>query len=500
MNIKQAAQLMRASTEAATSGDSTFFDKEITGFSIDSRAVAKGELFFALSPPDYAGKSFSASEFSDAHQFIPQAFESGAVATVARRERALSDESLRPYLDRLLLVEDCIAALQSLAHGVLEGWGRKVVGITGSAGKTTAKDLTAHLLAQTGRRVLRTKKNFNNELGVPLSILQMETGGARPSDFDVAVLEMGMSVPNEIARLCRVAPLDVAVVLVVAPVHLEFMGSIEAIAAGKAQLVEGLKPGGTAILNADDERVAAMRAKHTTGRVVTFGIERAADVSARDIETPALGLSRFRLRTPLGEATCELPLPGRHNLMNALAAASVATCFEVRPEEIASALERAAPSEMRGEVLRFRAGFTVVDDSYNSNPRSLLSMARSVAESGSGEGETGERRRIVVAGEMLELGPEGAQMHREVGHEIAGMGVELLWGVRGLARELIEGAREGGMAVEQTKFFDTSEEAAEALAAEIRSGDLVLVKGSRGVHTERVVKLLRERYETTEAG
>ena len=493
MKIKRAAQLMRATVDAAEEGGApSFFDKEIEGFSIDSRSVAAGELFFALSPPDYAGKSFSATEFADAHDFIPQAFERGAVGGVARRERVKDDEALRPYLDRLLLVDDCIAALQQLARGVLESWGQRVVGLTGSAGKTTAKDLTAHLLAHGGRRVLRTKKNFNNELGVPLSILQMEAGGARPEDYDVAVLEMGMSVPNEIRRLCRIAPPDIAVVLVVAPVHLEFMGSIEAIAAGKAQLVEGLKEGGTAILNADDPRVAAMREKHAGGRVLTFGIDEPADITAREIETPALGLTRFRLVTPEGEAQAELPLPGRHNLMNALAASAVASCFGITTKEIAQALSTAAPSEMRGQVIRFRDGFTVVDDSYNSNPRSLLSMARSVAESGRGASASG--RRIIVAGEMLELGAEGAALHREAGDELASMGIDLLWGVRGLARELIEGARAGGMAEETTRFFESSDEAARALLSELRSGDLVLVKGSRGVHTEKVVEALKERY------
>jgi UDP-N-acetylmuramoyl-tripeptide--D-alanyl-D-alanine ligase len=186
----------------------------------------------------------------------------------------------------------------------------------------------------------------------------------------------------------------------------------------------------------------------------------------------------------------ELPLPGRHNVTNALAAAAVATCFRVAPEEIAQALRTAVPSEMRGEVLRFAAGFTVVDDSYNSNPRSLLSMAEAVAQGGERV-----RRRVVVAGEMLELGPESAAIHRETGREIGRLGVEVLWGVQGHARELVEGARAAGMHGEATAFFETAEEAARALAEFVREGDLVLVKGSRGVHTEKAVELLKERYE-----
>ncbi|HEY9286116.1 MAG TPA: UDP-N-acetylmuramoyl-tripeptide--D-alanyl-D-alanine ligase, partial [Pyrinomonadaceae bacterium] len=260
-----------------------FFDKELTGFSIDTRTTREGELFFALSPADYRRHFFTGSSFDDGHRFIPAAFERGAAGAVARRENVAADAGLGRFADRLLFVEDVIAALQSLARGVLDRWPGRTVGITGSAGKTTAKDLTAHVLAGAGKRVLKTHKNFNNELGLALSILQMESGGARPSDFDVAVLEMGQSLFGEIRRLTEVAPPDVGCVLVVAPVHLEFFESVEQIAEGKAQLVEGIKPGGVAVLNADDPRVAAMRAKHD-GRAITFGVEQTADVAAAEIE------------------------------------------------------------------------------------------------------------------------------------------------------------------------------------------------------------------------
>ncbi len=483
---------MRAPLEAGAG----FFDKEISGFSIDSRATAPGELFFALSPEDYTRHCFTATSFADAHRFIGQAFELGAVAAVARRERVESDEELRPFRERLLAVEDVIEALQRVARGVIDAWARPVIAVTGSAGKTTTKDLTAHVLGACGRRVLRSRKNFNNELGVALSVLQMESGGNRPEDFDVAVLEMGMSVPGEIAKHCRVAPPDVSVLTLVAPVHLEFMGSIEAIAAGKAQLVECLKPGGTAVLNADDTRVAAMREKaRHAARVITYGALEKADVTASGITTAGVGASRFILRTPLGEAEVTLPMHGRHNVSNALAAAAAATSFGIGVKDIAEALATAAPSEKRGEVLRFDAGFTVVDDSYNSNPRSLLSMAEAVAQGGEGV-----ERRIIVAGEMLELGDEGPALHREAGRDIAGYGVDVLWGVRGLASELVEGARESGMEHGAARFFETSDETAEALAEFIRAGDLVLVKGSRGVHTELIVERLKERYERRDEG
>jgi UDP-N-acetylmuramoyl-tripeptide--D-alanyl-D-alanine ligase len=463
-------------------------DKEIKDFSIDSRAISAGELFFALSQADYERAGFNGT-FHDAHEFIPEAFGRGAIAAVARRDRVESDTALATLRPRLLIVDDCIAALQTLARAVYEAWARPVVAITGSAGKTTTKDLVAHLLGASGRRVLKSERNYNNGLGLPLSVLQMVTGGRRPEQYDVAVLEMGMSSPtNEIARLCRITPPDIGVELLVAPVHLEYLGTIEAIARAKAELIEGLKPGGVAVLNADDERVSAMRSLHE-GRTLTFGIEKDADVMARSIETTKLGQSRFILSTPLGEAEAMLPMPGRHNLMNALAASAVATCFEIGAQEIASALRSVVAPHMRGEVLDFAAGFTVVDDSYNSNPRSLSQMVRTIAEAGSGA-----RRRIVIAGEMLELGPESAQLHKDAGREMALLKIDSVWGVRGMASEIIGGAREAGMSEDATRFFESAEEAAAALSGELREGDLVLVKGSRGVRTDKIVSLLRERF------
>ncbi|MGH9942048.1 MAG: UDP-N-acetylmuramoyl-tripeptide--D-alanyl-D-alanine ligase [Pyrinomonadaceae bacterium] len=492
MNILTAAQHMRAATQDAAG----LFDNEITGFSIDSRSTAEGELFFALSPVDYVRHGFTGGPTAaDAHDFIPDAFARGAVAAVVRGERVAGDHRLAEFRDRLLLVEDVIEALQLLAHDVLAEWAHPVVGITGSAGKTTTKNLTAHVLAHAGRRVLKSQKNYNNELGLPLSILQMIESGTRPAEYDVAVLEMGMSTPNELRRLCEIAPPDVVVELLVAPVHLEFMGSIEQIAASKAQLVEGLKPGGTAVLNADDPLVAAMRDKHRGGPTLTFGIDQPADVTALDIDAARLGRISFRLRTPGGEAPVALPLTGRHNLMNALAASAVANTFGLRAEEIADALSCAAPSEMRGVLLEFAEGFALIDDSYNSNPRSLLSMVKSLAEGCGDPHSGGGRRTVVVAGEMLELGPEAAPMHREAGREIGQTGVDVLWGVRGLADELLAGARDAGMVDDEaTRFFASSEAAAAALVEEVRAGDLVLIKGSRGVRTDVIVRALRERF------
>ena len=483
MNIKTAASLMGATTESQRA---EFFDKEIIDYSIDSRTVGEGQLFFALSQPDYERAGFNGI-FADAHDFIAEALANGATAAVARRARVTGDEKMQALSDRLLLVDDVIAALQKLARKVYEQWGRPVIGITGSAGKTTTKELTAHVLAQTGSRVLKSERNYNNGLGLPLSVLQMVSRGRRPDDYDLAVLEMGMSSPtHEIRRLVQITPPDIGVELMVAPVHLEHLGTIENVAAMKAELIEGLKPGGIAILNAEDKLVMEMKSK-TDGPVLTFGIQNEADVSAAAIDTARFGSIRFRLQTPLGEAAAELPMTGRHNLMNALAASAVATALKVKPELIANALRSAKPPRMRGEVLDFAAGFTVVDDSYNSNPRSLLSMVRTLAEA-----SEKVKRRFVIAGEMMELGPDAPEMHREAGREIAALGIDVLWGVRGLGAEIVSGAMEKG--ITETAFFETSEDAAAAAISAAREGDLILVKGSRSVETDKVVLSLRDRF------
>jgi UDP-N-acetylmuramoyl-tripeptide--D-alanyl-D-alanine ligase len=482
VNVKEAAVLMGAE---ATSLSAELFDKEIKDFSIDSRSVSAGELFFALSQEDYARAGFNGT-FVDAHKFIPDAFAHGAVAAVARKDHA-DDEALSAVKTRLLLVDDAIAALQMLAHRVYENWNHPVVGITGSAGKTTAKELTAHLLTSSGRRVLKSERNYNNGLGLPLSVLRMVSEGYSPDQFDLAVLEMGMSSPtHEIRRLCQITPPVVGVELMVAPVHLEYLGSIENIAAAKAELVEGLKPGGTAVLNADDEWVIRMREKHD-GPTMTFGVDNPADVAATNIDTSKLGFIHFDLLTPMGTAKAQLRMSGRHNLMNALAAAAVATVFEMAPGDIGSALATARPPKMRGEVFDFAAGFTVVDDSYNSNPRSLLNMVRTMVEGGQDR-----KRRIVIAGEMLELGPDEAQLHYETGQQIAAAGVDVVWGVRGLAERIVAGARDSG--ITEARFLPDSKAAAAAILNEVNEGDLILIKGSRGVATDKIVAEIRRRF------
>jgi len=259
------------------------------------------------------------------------------------------------------------------------------------------------------------------------------------------------------------------------------------VAKAKAELVEGMKTGGTAVLNADDFRVLAMRGL-SKGETITYGIESRADVMAKNIRFDRFGETRFELQTPADAAEVLFPLNGRHNILNALAASAVGHVFGMTAQEIAAALHTVAPPPQRGEILHFQAGFTVVNDSYNSNPDALVSMVQTVVEGGKSA-----RRKIVVAGEMRELGDEAAQIHYETGKRIAEIGIDKLFGVEGLAQNLLAGAQEAGLSA--VEFYADSQAAGEKFVDEVEAGDLILIKGSRGVRTEKVVEKLLEKFE-----
>ncbi len=462
---------------------------EVGSFAIDSREVKRGGLFFALSQPEYCDNGFN-GDFDDSTKYVPSAFEKGAVCSVVRPDRFEEHKSeLEQYRDKIIFVDDSIAAFQRLAHGVYLEWNKPVVAITGSAGKTTVKELTAHVLESSGRKILRNIKNYNNGLGHPLTVLNL----ARDKSYDIAVLEMGMSTPlNEIARLCRITPPDVAVELNVLPVHVEHLGSIENVAKAKAELVEGMKDGGIAILNADDARVAAMSSL-SKGKVVTYGIKNAAtaDVRAENISFARFGETKFELVAGDNRALVTFPLNGKHNILNALAAAAVGLQFGMSVGDIAKSLASVAPPPQRGEVLHFKDGFCVINDSYNSNPAALLSMVRTLVDGGAGA-----KRKIVVAGEMLELGEDAADIHLETGEQIAESGITMLIGVRGLAKYMVAGATKAGLS--NAQFAEDSNAAGELLAGLVRKGDVILVKGSRGVRTENVIEKLLEKYRLEE--
>ena len=477
MKLGEIAKILGSNIRAAR-GATELAEREPVGYSIDSRTVREGELFFAIRGEHY-----------DGHRFVVDAIARRALAAVVSRDFLHSElgREIDPQKAALILVDDTLAALQSLAYMVLKSWQGEVIAITGSVGKTTTKEMIAAMLARIGR-VVKTTGNLNNDFGVPLSVLKMESDGRRASDFDFAVLEMGMNHKGEIAHLTAIAPPDLGVVTVVAPAHLEFFSSIDEIAEAKAEMVKGIVPGGTAVLNADDHRVAGMSALRYDIQCTTFGIERSADVMASEIRTEGISGNRFSITTPHGQIEAQLPFPGRHNIYNALAAAAVADHYETPLVEIAAALAGTSAPKMRGEVVHFTGGFTIIDDSYNSNPRALFEMVSTVCASRE------STRKIIVAGEMLELGPDGPEHHREAGRQIARLGVDRLIGIRGLAAEIVAGAREAGMADDAATFTDTPDEAADILIREARKGDLILVKGSRGVKTETVVERMKQSF------
>ncbi len=483
MNLRAIARLCGASENL----DQALAQFVPAGFVIDSRAVKPGDLFIALP-----------GERVDGHQFVREVFDKGACAAIVVHQRLLATQQGPPqwpvdlgaHFGKLLFVENAAAALQQFAARVLAQWSRPIVAITGSAGKTTMKDLTAQVLAAKGR-VHKSLGNLNTSYGLPLTVGRMVSAGAQPADFDLAVLEMGMSSFGEIARLVDMAPPTVGIVGNVGTAHIEFFGTQQRIARAKAELVDGIKSGGTAVLNADDALVLAMRERRSDLNILCFGIDNAAEVKARDIALlPALRGTRFVLVTPQGEAEVKLSLLGRHNVYNALAAAAAGVAFELNAAQIAQQLNAAAPSPMRGEIVRLANGVTLIDDSYNSNPPALLQAVRAMIEA------PGFTRRIVAAGEMLELGEQGAQMHQDCGQTLAELGVEKLIGVRGLAQALVTGAQSARM--NDAVFAETPEAAVELLLSDCRAGDLVLVKGSRGVRTEKIVERLKREWTVTD--
>jgi len=441
----------------------------MAGVSIDSRTVAPGQLFIAIQGPRH-----------DGHEFVGAALQAGAPAAIVAGGR------LAGYPDavraRLIGVPDTLAALQDLARAVRRAWGRRIAAVTGSVGKTTTKEILAALLGAKFR-VLKSEGNLNNEFGLPLALLRIEP------EHEAAVVELGMSHRGELRRLAEIAEPEVGVVTQVAPVHLEFFSSLDEIALAKRELIEGLAgPDTVAVLNADDPRVARF-GEVARGRVLTFGFSAGAQFRAQDITDRGAEGSAFDFISPQGRLRLELPLPGRHNISNALAALAAASVWGIGAAEAAAVLPHLAAGEMRGRLLRFAAGMAVINDSYNSNPVALRAMIELLARM------PGYRRRILAAGEMLELGPESPRLHREAGRQAAAQKLDWVLGVQGQAAGLVQGAIEGGLPAERAGFFASSSEAAAFLLELLQPGDLLLVKGSRGVKMERIVEALRARFE-----
>ncbi len=423
----------------------------VSGWSVDSRTVAPGDLFFALKGPNH-----------DGNEFVADALAAGAAGAVAAGGSACPTNSTR-----VLCVADTQAALENVAKELRAEFAGAVVGITGSAGKTTTKEVIAALLA-VEMSVGKTVGNFNNHVGVPLSILRL------PDDARAAVVEIGMNHPGEIRRLAGIARPGVGVVTNVGLAHAEFFRSADEVALAKRELIESLPADGTAVLNADDPRVARFCEVHP-GPVVTFGIQNAADVRAERVEQTAEGV-RFRVDGVAFESVFQ----GRHGVLNLLAGIAVARVFGIAPARLADAVRSLAPARMRGE--RFvHEGIQVLNDCYNSNPEALrvmLDVLRALPA----------RRHVAVLGEMLELGRWSEDLHREAGRYAARCGIDVLVGIRGAARQMVEAATRAGLAADAAFFFDEPAQAGEFLRGKLAAGDAVLFKGSRGTRVERALE------------
>jgi UDP-N-acetylmuramoyl-tripeptide--D-alanyl-D-alanine ligase len=440
--------------------------RELGDVSIDTRTLKAGDLFVAI-----RGDRFDGAGFADA------AIDAGAGGVVVprgwsagRRAKASAERAV------VIEVDDTTVALQALAHGIRREAGTKVVAITGSAGKTTTKEVTSEFLEKR-YRVVRNRGNFNNHIGLPLSLIELRQ---RP---EIAVVELGMNHAGEISTLVRIAEPDVRVWTNVGEAHLGFFASLDAIADAKAEIFEGADRSTLLVANADEERIAA-RLGSFRGRVVTFGIDRDADVRASQVADRGIDGISARVTTPRGGIDLATPLLGRVNLANILAAIAVALEFDVPLSDVVEMAARLHPASHRGEVVRLASGITVVDDSYNANPtatKRALDVLKSATAS----------RRIAVVGEMLELGDRSDELHESVGRAAAHAGVDHLLAVGGSpARALADAAVAAGMPAANVRYFATSDEAADAAVALAVSGDVVLVKGSRGVKTDRIVARL----------
>jgi UDP-N-acetylmuramoyl-tripeptide--D-alanyl-D-alanine ligase len=432
----------------------------IQGYSFDSRRSAGGDLFFALKAE------------RDGHRFVADARRMGAAGAVVSEDIPVQDGSFG-----LIRVDDTRNALQALARSVLMDHPVKVIGITGSVGKTSTKAFTAAVLG-TRLKVLESEKNFNNHIGLPMTLLRLT------DDHDAAILEMGMNSPGEIRQLTKIAPPDIAVITNIQPVHLQFFDSVEEIALAKKEILEGAAPGGKAVLNGDDPRVRHVAADFG-GEIIFFGGAPDCRIRAEGIKIQ--GLDGLTARLDYGGGKCDLRFPFfyRSYVQNFMAAAGVGLSLEIPLEDVCGCTDALRPLPLRGEVFTLPGDRILVDDSYNSNPAALASVLESLAE-------IRGRRRVAVLGDMLELGPEEGRFHFAAGRLVQELGWDVLITVGPLSRDMAEGAVEAGMDRGDVYSFADPEGACREIEGLLRPGDLVLVKGSRGIKTEKIVNHLRK--------
>ncbi|MBE3583102.1 MAG: UDP-N-acetylmuramoyl-tripeptide--D-alanyl-D-alanine ligase [Limnochordaceae bacterium] len=446
-------------------------DRQVQGVAVDSRAVAPGDLFVALP-----------GERTDGHRFVLPAWQAGAAALlVSQAKEAEIPASVR---SGVVWVDDPLAALLRLGRWYRERFPVQTVAVTGSNGKTTTKEMIAAILRQVAP-TLRSAGNFNTEIGLPLTLFQLSR------EHRYLVVEMGMRGPGQIRRLAGLAKPQAGVVTNVGPVHLELLGSLEAIRRAKQELVESLLPGGVAVLNADDPRVSSMAPAASGARVVFYGFSSGAEARAVDVDLNDVTRCRYtlvwqeRVRIPI-----EVPVPGRAAVWNSLAAACLALAWGVDPGKIQAGLAHVEPTARRLQVVNLPGEVTLIEDMYNASPASFA-VALDVL-SRLGERRAGSRR-VAVVGDMRELGEYAPQAHRQLGEELVHAGVELLVTVGPWAQMAGESAQasagQKGQPLEWHATADSTQ-AASVVAPLLRAGDIVLIKGSRALELERVAEVL----------
>jgi len=445
------------SEAAAILGAAATADASLTGAAVDSRAVRPGSLFVALPGARV-----------DGHDFAAEAVRRGAAAVLAQR----TPRNL-PARFPCLVAPDTGEALLALGAAMKKREGFRLAAVAGSAGKTTTKEFTTAILARRFRAG-KTPGNQNSAIGFPLSVLNLET----PCEWMVG--EMGMSALGEIERLAKAFEPDVATITLIALEHLEFLGSLDAIARANAEILSGLRPGGTFVANLDDPRIAA-RAREHAGRVLGFGRASDAEVRVEDVAADERG-SRFRLRTPRGDAEVRLDLPGEHQVSNFLAASATALAVGVSPEDCAEAAPALSAAAHRGELNRHASGALLFDDSYNASPPSMRAALDTLRR-------LPGRRKIAVLGDMLELGPEDEWWHRETGRYVIGRADRVIC-VGRRARFIGEGAVAAGFPSGEVRALESPEQAANLLDSMLGEGDTVLFKASRGIGLDRAVEML----------
>jgi UDP-N-acetylmuramoyl-tripeptide--D-alanyl-D-alanine ligase len=431
-------------------------DVKVSGVAVDSREVRHGDLFVALR-----------GERVDGHDFLDQAFDSGAAGALVEW-----DSRGGPAV----VVEDAGSALRTLAADERGSMKATVIGVTGSTGKTSTKDLAAAVLG-VRLRVAASPRSFNTEVGVPVTLLNAD------ADADVVVCEMGSRGPGHIRALTEVGRPSIGVVTNVGPAHLEMFGSLEGVADAKAELVEALPSEGTAVLNADDEVVRTFGSR-TSAHSLLYGKARDAEVIAEDVSLDDLGHPSFTLRTPDGSERVELSVAGEHMVWNALAAAGCGTALGLSAGECAAGLKEARLSAWRMEVVEAADGYRILNDAYNANPTSMAAALKAAAWMGR------SGRCIAVLGHMAELGDFADREHERIGELVARLGIARLVVVGSPARRIAVGASREGVEPDRITIVDTVEQAAAAVREEVRPGDVVLLKASRVAGLERLVEEL----------